>query len=335
MSLKEVTDSPRLRPLGRTGLQVGELSLGAALLGSWGASFEDACKVIHRALDVGINYIDTAPMYADSEEVLGKALGKRSKDIIISTKVGHEPQPFDPKDKKLLRSRFEQSLRFLKRDYIDILMIHEADRRKQFDWWDNWETCDGPVMELIDDLKREGKVRFAGLGGTTAYEMARVIQTGKFDVVLAAFNYSLLWREAKHEIIPAAVANKLGVVIGSPLHQGALARRYDVEKIDWISAPRRQQYLALYEFLDSVAMPLPELCLRFVLSNPYISTVLTGARSISELEQNVASATKGPLSSDILSELDGIAAMVPFRPFDEPFILPFNREYAGAGKASR
>ena len=91
--------------------------------------------------------------------------------------------------------------------------------------------------------------------------------------------------------------------------------------------------MALYDLVDEVNIPLPELALRFVLSNPDISCTLTGARSAAEVEQNVAAVERGPLPADILARLDEIAAMVPFRPFEEPFGLPFQRPYRGAGVA--
>ena len=172
--------------------------------------------------------------------------------------------------------------------------------------------------------------------GTTAYEIARIIRTGYFDVLLTAFNYSLLWREAEIEVLPAAVEQGMGIIIGSPLQQGALARRYDAEVEGgafWLSKPRREQYRALYRLLDELQMPITEMALRFVISNPHITTTLSGARSVEEIAQNLASIAKGPLPADILSRLDEIAAMVPFRPFEEPFGLPFGRQYWGPGQA--
>jgi len=189
---------------------------------------------------------------------------------------------------------------------------------------------------VLADLKRQGIIKYTGLGGTTVYEMPRIIRTGKFDVVLTAFNYSLLWREAEIELLPAAKQQGMGIVIGSPLQQGALARRWDDEVrsgAPWMSPPRRKQFLALYSLLDDLKMPLPELGLRFVLSNPDVSTVLMGARSAEEVEQNVAAAGKGPLPRDVLKRLDEIAALVPFRPFEEPFALPFGKPYRGPGVA--
>lgn len=323
----------KTRKLGKTGLEVGELSLGGLFVSSWGGEFEQTSRAVRRALELGINYIDTAPGYGNSEEVLGRALEGVQEPFILSTKLGGRPQPFKPQDKAGLLQSVEASLKLLKRDHIDILMIHEPDRPGQYDWWTDWEHFTGPVLDV---LKKDGTIRFTGLGGTTAYELAHVVRTGRFDVVLTAFNYSLLWREAELEILPAAKKLGMGIVIGSPLQQGALARRYDAE-VDhgarWLSTPRRWQYKTLYAFCDELGMPLPELALRFVISNPDISTVLMGPRSKAEVEQNVAAVEKGPLAEDVLERLDEIAQMVPFRPFEEPFGLPFAWPYKGPGTA--
>lgn len=312
--------------LGRTSLEVSRLGLGGLFVSSYGGNFEQAKKAIRRALELGINYIDTAPTYLNSEEVIGRALEGVDIPLVISTKLGGRPQPFNPKDPIALRRSFEESLRLLKRDYVDILMIHEPDRPGQYDWWTDPDRVEGPVMDVLAELKEKGLVKFIGLGGTTAYELAHFIKSGKFDVVLTAFNYSLLWREAEHAILPAAREMGLGVIAGSPFQQGALAKRYDEEiehGANWLSPPRRQQFKALYAFLDELGMPITELALRFVLSNPTIHCVLVGARSAEEVESNVRALEKGPLPKDVLRRLDEIAAMVPFRPFEEPFGLPF------------
>jgi len=215
-------------------------------------------------------------------------------------------------------------------------MIHEPDRPGQYDWWDDYDTFHGPVVEVLEELKQEGIIRFTGLGGTTAYELARIMATGSYDVVLTAFNYSLLWREAQIAVLPEAKRQGMGVIAGSPLQQGALARRYDDEVnhgAPWLSPPRRAQYQALYTFLDEIGLPIAEVALRFVISNPDISTVLMGARSADEVEQNVAAVEKGPLPDEALARLDEIAAMVPFRPFEEPFGLPFGGQHHGPGRA--
>jgi aryl-alcohol dehydrogenase-like predicted oxidoreductase len=115
------------RVLGNTGLQVSELALGGLFVSSVGGEFEQSRAAILRSLELGVNYIDTAPGYANSEEVIGAALEGVDAPFILSTKLGGRPQPFNPQDKACLRQSVEESLRLLKRDTIDILMIHEPD----------------------------------------------------------------------------------------------------------------------------------------------------------------------------------------------------------------
>jgi len=323
--------------LGRTHLEVSVLGLGGLFVSSHGAEFDQGRAAVLRALELGVNYIDTAPGYADSEEVLGKILKDVERPVMLSTKLGGRPNPFLPRDTDCLMRSVEESLRLLGREQIDILMIHEPDRPGQYDWWPDPDECRGPVLDLLDQLKKDGVIRYTGIGGTTAYQLPRLIRSGKFDVVLTAFNYSLLWREAEHEVLPAAIECGVGVIAGSPLQQGALARRRDAEvraHPRWLSGPRREQFLALYALLDEIDMPITELALRFVMSNPAVATVLTGARSAAEVEQNVESAERGPLPDELIRRVDEIAAMVPFRPFEEPFGLPFGADYRGPGAAS-
>ena len=327
--------------LGRTGLEVSRIGFGGLFVASFAAELEEAKKAVASALDIGINYIDTAPGYGNSEEVLGKALEGIQKPVILSTKLGGRPTPFLPQDKACLRASVEESLRQLGRDCIDILMIHEPDRPGQYDWWTNMVTIEGPVVELLDELKAEGKIRHTGLGGTTTTEMAHLCRSGKFDVLLTAYNYSLLYREAALEVIPAAKEANMGIIVGSPLQQGALSRRYDEQiaspEAYWLSKMRREQFQKLYAFVDECGLSLPELGIRFLLSHPDIHCVLMGAKSAAEVQQNAAASAAGPLPADILARLDEIADMVPYRPFGEPFglgwFLGSPSNYKGQGTA--
>lgn len=325
--------------LGRTGLAVSQLGFGGLFIASFAAAFDEARQTVRRAVELGINFIDTAPGYGNSEEVLGKALRDIQQPLVLSTKLGGRPTPFNPQDKDGLRASFEESLRLLGRDNIDILMIHEPDRPGQYDWWTDWENINGPVLEVLYDMRRQGRIKHLGLGGTTAYELAHVVRSGKFDVVLTAFNYSLLWREAAREIIPAAREQHMGIIAGSPLQQGGLACRYDqtiARGAPWLSRARQEQFKKLYDLVDECGIPLPELGLRFVISNPDIHCVLMGARSAAEVEQNAAAVEKGPLPAELLKQLDSIAALVPYRPFEEPFgmaRLGNPRNHKGPGPA--
>ena len=325
------------RRLGRTGLQVSILSLGGLFVSrAGGDDRQRAHAAIRRALALGVNYVDTAPGYHDSEEVLGEALEGVTQPYIISTKLGGRPQPFDPRNVDQLKFSFAESLRLLKRDSVDILMVHEPDRPGQHDWWAHWEDFTGPVTDCIAELQREGLVRFTGLGGTTPYILARICATGQYDVVLTAFNYSLLWREAAIAVIPEGVRQDMGVIIGSPLQQGWLARRYDdeVERGPaWLSPQRRAQFKALYALLDELNMPITDLAIRWVISNPDIDSTLMGARSVEEVEMNVAAVNAGPLPAEVMAALEEIGAMVPHRPSSEPFGCGFGRDYRGPGIA--
>lgn len=304
-------------------MKVSELALGGLFVSKFGGNLQQSKDTVKRAVELGVNYIDTAPTYGDSEEVLGQAMEGISKPLILSTKLGGRPTPFNPKDKDCLRKSVEMSLKSLKRDKVDILFVHEPERPEMYDWWTDSERFTGPVTEMMEELKQEGVIKFTGLAGTTGYKMAHLIRNGNFDVLLTAFNYCLLYREAEHEILPAAIEKKMGIVIGSPLQQGALAKRWD-DKVrngsPSLSLPRRKQLLALYDFLDEIGMPLPELAIRWVMSNPDISCVLMGSRSPQEVDMNFESVAKGPLPKDIVKKSDAIAAMVPFRPAEEASI---------------
>ncbi len=246
------------RTLGRTGLKISVLGMGGLYVSSAGARGRDeACRAVHRALELGVNYVDTAPNYRDSEEVLGIALEGITQPYFLATKLGGRPQPFNPQDKDLLRQSVDESLRLLKRDYIDVLLVHEPDRPGQYDWWTDYDRFHGPVCDLLEELKAEKIIRFTGLGGTTAYQLPLIMATGNYDVVLTAFNYSLLWREATIAIFPEAERQNMGIIIGSPLQQGALARRYPeiATGAPWLSPPRQQQFQRLYAF--RTLMPLP------------------------------------------------------------------------------
>jgi len=174
----------KYRKLGKTGFEVSELAMGGLFVASFATQKEEAKKAVHRALELGVNYVDTAPGYYNSEEVLGDCLEGVAQPYILSTKLGGRPSPFDPQDKAALRRSVEESLRLLKRDHIDILMIHEPDRPGQYDWYSDHQNFTGPVVDLLGELKQEGIIRFCGLGGTTAYEMPHIIATGMYDVVL-------------------------------------------------------------------------------------------------------------------------------------------------------
>jgi aryl-alcohol dehydrogenase-like predicted oxidoreductase len=327
----------KTRTLGRTNLEISVLSIGGLYTSSLGGGVSETRRIMRRAVELGINAIDTAPAYADSEQTVGQAIAEIDAPLIVATKLGGRPQPFEPRNIAALRESVDQSLRLLGRDTIDILLIHEPDRPQQYPWWSSYDPLDGPVLHLMDELKAAGKIRFTGLAGTTVTEMSSLIQSDRFDVVLTAFNYNVLFREARHTVIPAAIARGMGIVVGSVMGQGFLARRADDEvraKPIWLSTVRQQQLLAYYRLLDEAGISAVELCLRFAISDPDVSTIPIGCKTVEQLEACVAAAAKGPLPQDMIGRIDQIAAMVPYRPFEEPMILPLGKSYYGPGIAN-
>src|SRR5271156_2959307 len=133
----------RRRVLGKTDVEVSELGFGALFASALGPGFEASRQAVFRAVDLGIDYFDTAPAYADSEEVLGRILREVRAPLVLSTKLGGRPQPFDPRNPRQLRTSVEDSLRLLGRDVIDVLLVHEPDRPLQYAWWTDPETVQG------------------------------------------------------------------------------------------------------------------------------------------------------------------------------------------------
>ena len=325
------------RRLGKTDLQISLLSIGGLYTSSLAGGESETRRIMERALDLGINAIDTAPAYADSEATVGQALQGNDAPLIITTKLGGRPQPFNPRDINALRESVDESLRLLGRDQIDILMVHEPDRPQQYPWWTSYDPLNGPALELMEELKAAGKIKYTGLAGTTVTELASLVGSDRFDVVLTAFNYNALFREAKDTVIAAAKKKDMGIVLASTLGQGFLTRRADEEvqaKPIWLSETRREQFLAYYKLLDDAGMTATELCLRFAVGNPDISTIPVGCKTMEHLEAAVAAVEKGPLPADVASRLDEIAGMLPHRPYEEPMILPFGKPYHGPGIAN-
>lgn len=325
------------RKLGRTDIDVSLLSIGGLFTSSLGHGHAETRRILERAVDLGINMVDTAPAYADSEHTLGLALRGIKSPLVISTKLGGRPRPFDAQNVHLLRESVGESLRLLGREVIDVLFLHEPDRPQQYTWWTGYSPLDGPVLQLLEELKQAGTIRFVGLAGTTVTELTALVRTNLFDVVLTAFNFNALFREATRELIPSAAERGMGIVAGSVLGQGFLTRRADSEvrtKPIWLSAARQAQLLDYYQLLDDSGLSPVELCLRFALSEPAISTIPIGCKTVKQLETCVAAIEQGPLPPDVQTRLDSIANMLPTRPFEEPMILPLGGQYVGPGMAN-
>lgn len=324
------------QPLFAGGPAVCRLGLGGLFTSTLGGGVRETERLLAAAAELGVNLIDTAPAYADSEETLGRALRSVDGDFVISTKLGGRPQPFDPQDAPALRRSFEESRRLIGRD-VTVLHVHEPDRPRQYPWWTDYRPLAGPALDLLDELRSRGEIAAAGVAGTTVTELTALVRSQRFEVVLTAFNSNLLFREADVELLPAAAAAGMGVIVASILGQGCLARRYD-DTLDapppWLSSQRAEQLRGLYRLSDESGLPLPELCLRFSVHRPQGQCVLIGPKTAEQLTESVEAAARGPLPADVLAEIDRLAAVLPCRPFEEPMILPLRGDYFGPGPAN-
>ncbi len=310
------------RRLGRTNLQVAELGLGGfQFTNQFGVPRAEAYAILDHAFAAGINFVDTAPMYGcgESEELVGRALERTDNHIVVSTKVGqldgtivryHGDGAYQ--DESLLGRVVEHSLRLLGRDHVEILMIHEPE-------WPQWgldrKTGDAPVMRLLESLKRDGIIGAIGMGGGDCQFMADLIETNRIDVVLGFMHYDLAVHDARDRLIPTAKQHDVGVILGGPFRQGALAVRQE-ERIAQIRAAGEyphgleeevlRRIDAIYALSTEMDMDLAEMGIRYLLSDPDISTVIPGPRTMEQLEANIASAAKGPLPAELIEEIDQI-----------------------------
>ena len=312
------------RRLGNAGLRVSAIGLGTNY---FGRGSEDSARIIDQAFDLGINFIDTANVYGKglSEETIGKALKGRRDKAIIATKFGRVAGE-GPNDRGASRAhimqQIESSLRRLRTDYVDLYQLHVYDS----------ETPIGETLLTLDDLVRQGKVRYIGCSGIAAWQacdavwVARTLKTHSFVSVEAYYN--LLRREAERDLIPFCRAYGLGFIPYFPLESGFLAGRYRPDQpIPPDSAlakfqPKSVQAAVLTERNFAVLAKIQAFCqgrdhhahevaLSWLLANSAIATVIVGASNASHVLANVK-ALDWHLTLDELAELDAMTSDNPW-----------------------
>lgn len=272
---------PRRR-LGRTEFDVCPLGLGCAWLSHAGSDAE-AVAAVRRALDAGINYVDTAAGYRDSERLLGLGLQGVPRDTYyLATKTGTRGQPRDYSGEGT-RQSVEMSLRALGTDSLDVLLIHDPTTLEP-------AFAPGAALDVIRGLKESGKVRAIGLGVRDHAMHRQAILTGLFDVSLTYLDYNLFRQTAAETILPLAQEHDVGVVLGSPLGMGLLGGadpglRPDAATRPDIAEAREQWLWAREHDVDLVA-----LALQFCLREPRIAVSLNGARNVAEVESSLTAA---------------------------------------------
>ncbi len=313
------------RTLGRTGVEVSPLCLGAMMFGGWGnTDHDDSVRIIHRALDAGINFIDTADVYSrgESETIVAKALaGGRRDNVVLATKVhgsmGDDPNQFGNSRRWITRA-VEDSLRRLGTDWIDLYQIHRPEPDTDID-----ET-----LGALSDLVRAGKVRAIG---SSTFPPAAIVEAQWVAERRARERfrceqppYSLLVRGIEADVLPVCRDYGMGVISWSPLAGGWLSGRWRkgqetptssrAERLPHrfdLSIPGNQRKLDAVEQLAQLAeeagMTLIEMALAFVINHPGVTSAILGPRTMEQLESQLPAADV-TLSDDLLDRIDEIVA---------------------------
>jgi aryl-alcohol dehydrogenase-like predicted oxidoreductase len=314
------------RKLGSTGVSVSPLCLGTMMFGAWGnTDHEDSIRIIHRALDAGINFIDTADVYSrgESEEIVGKALaGGRRDEVILATKVhgtmGDDSNQFG-NSRRWIVKELDASLRRLKTDWVDLYQIHRPEPDTDID-----ET-----LGALSDLVRAGKVRSIGSSTFAAHQIVEAqwvaAKRGRERFVCEQPPYSMLIRKIESDVLPVCEKYSLGVIPWSPLAGGWLSGRYRKGGASPGESPRAQMIPSRYDMslpanqakldaadalaalAEQAGMSLIEMALAFVMSHRAVSAAIIGPRTIEQLESQLP-ALERTLSADVLDRIDEIVA---------------------------
>ncbi len=307
------------RILGTTGVKVSPLCLGAMMFGGSGnADHDDSVRIIHRAIDAGINFIDTADVYSqgESETIVGKALaGGRRDNIVLATKA-HGKMGDDPNNagnsRRWIVQEVDNSLRRLGTDWIDLYQIHRPDATTDVD-----ET-----LGALTDLVRAGKIRYFGSSTFPAYQIVEAQwvaeRRGRERFVCEQPPYSLLVRGIEADVLPVCEKYGMGVIPWSPLAGGWLTGRYRKgqdapdsnrgRRVD-LSTPENQRKLEAVEQLaqlaESLGVSMVDFALAFVLRHPAITSAIIGPRTMDQLESQLG-APEVTLSEETLDQIDEI-----------------------------
>ncbi|OLF09590.1 aldo/keto reductase [Actinophytocola xanthii] len=312
------------RILGGTGISVSEYALGAMMFGAIGnPDHDDSVRIIHRALDAGINFVDTADIYSDgeSEEIVGKALKGRRDDVVLATKAHGSMGPdanHGGNSRRWLVRELENSLRRLGTDHVDLYQIHRPDPTTDID-----ET-----LGALTDLVRAGKIRAVGSSTFPAEQIveAQWVSERRGHVRMRTEQppYSILARGVEAAVLPTAQKYGMGVLTWGPLSAGWLSGRYttasDVtergggrvstegHKFD-PSLPENARKLeavgALTKLAADAGLSLPHLAVGFVRAHPAVTSVLIGPRTMDQLE-SLLDGAEATLTADVLDRIDEI-----------------------------
>ena len=309
----------KYRTLGRTGIKVSPYCLGAMMFGGIANPDHDDCiRIIHKALDFGVNFVDTADRYGngESEEIVGKALKGRRGAVVLATKV-HGPMGEDPNQqgnsRRWITQAVEASLRRLQTDHIDLYQIHRPAP----------DTDIEETLSVLTDLMRAGKVRAIGSSTFPASEIVEAQWVAERRG-LARFRteqppYSILNRGVESEVLPVCQKYGMGALVWSPLAKGMLTGRYRKGQAPPESLRVRvfptqmsdERNLEAVEKLIPIAqaagLPLTHMAMAFVMAHPGVTSAILGPRTMQQLDDLLAGA-EAVLGDDILDQIDAVVA---------------------------
>ena len=322
----------KYRRLGSTGLFVSELCFGAMTFGGrgfWSAigtlGEEDADRLVFRALDEGVNFFDTADVYSEgeSERLLGKALGGQRKHIVLATKVRGRSGP-GPNNVGLSRGHImasiDASLHRLDTDYIDLYQIHGFDAL----------TPLGETLRALEDVVRMGKVRYIGCSNLAAWQIMKSLgiseRAGWSKFVSLQAYYTIAGRDLEREIVPLLLDQGLGLMVWSPLAGGLLSGKYNREgsgpegsrRVNFDFPPvEKDRAFRIVDVMRDIAerkhVSVPRIALAWLLSKSHVTSVIIGAKSLEQLDDNLG-ATEVTLDESELLQLDEVSALTPEYP---------------------
>jgi aryl-alcohol dehydrogenase-like predicted oxidoreductase len=314
-----------MRTLGGTGVQVSEYCLGAMMFGKWGNPDHDDCiRIAHRALDAGVNFVDTADVYSEgeSEEIVGKAIRGRRDDVVLATKF-HAPMGADPNargnSRRWIIREVESSLRRLGTDWIDLYQVHRPDEATDVD----------DTLGALSDLVHQGKIRYLGSSTFPAEYVVEAQWTaerrGRERFVCEQPPYSILVREIERSLLPTCARYRMGVIPWSPLAGGYLTGRYrkgaDVpadsrlgrrfgaqfedERQRVVHERRLDAVEELLKVAADAGCSLTHLAMAFVLEHPAVTSAIIGPRTMDQLDDLLAG-VEVRIDTEVLDRIDEI-----------------------------
>ncbi|CAM4093999.1 aldo/keto reductase [Mesobacillus thioparans] len=285
----------KFRQLGNTGIKVSEVGFGAWQLGNardrGGMDDNQAIKLVHQALDQGCNFFDTAPNYGGgkSESLLGEAFSGKRSVAVINSKFGHHPDNTFDFDSQKIRSSVEGSLRRLKTEYLDSILLHNPP----------FEILTGSSghFEVLESLKQEGKIRAYGASVDSGQEMRELLENTGSQVIEVMFN---IFHQEPRSAFTLAAEKNVGLIVKVPLDSGWLSGKYDENSVftdirsrwDKEQLRKRAEFLPVLKEMLEPGESLVQLALRYILNYQEISTVIPGNKNLKQLIENLSASEK-------------------------------------------